>query len=305
MLLTTLAVTLPGCGAGGARPLANVNKVPITLADVRLADAVASLVRHRPPPPEAAGPDRITLAQLVDEETVLLWARRQHLPAPAPRSVAAHAAALESTYGDVRQWRAALARRGLTTSSVRGQIRRALVLAEAFRRITARVPPPSPGRVAAYYTAHRGLFMTPRSVLARQIVVAGSAAAHGLLAAIRHGASFAALARRDSRDRASAAAGGSLGYVLLVPDSSLPGPVYRLLARLRPGAYGIARTRLGYHIVEVQGERPGRVIPLSKVAGAVRAALWTRTKNAVFQQFVKRLRSQARIMWAPNDGGAA
>jgi len=298
-LVTAGLLLLTGCGS--AAPTAVVVRVDgqaVTAGQALAEWRLAALAQHRPPP--AAVPrDHAAWQPLVDQELVWIWARRHRVPPPSGQAVTGAVRAMAASYGGGARWRKALAAHDLTVGELRRLMARQLVLEAVMQRLESHVAPPTATQVTAYWQSHRAAFSVPREVLARQIVVATRHQADLLLSQIRHGANFAALARRDSRDRTSAEAGGSLGWVVLPPPSPGSSTLTRLLARLHPGAYGIARTGVGYHIVEVQAARPSQPVPLAKVAGTIRTLLTTASQNAAFQQFVKRLRSSAKVTWSP------
>jgi hypothetical protein len=296
-LLTAGLLLLSGCGSAAPAVVVRVDGQAVTAGQALAAWRLAALVQHRPAP-SAVPTSRAAWQPLVDQELVWIWARRHRVPPPSEPAVTRAVRVVASTYGGEKRWREAVAAHGLTVGEVRRLLARQLVLESVMQRVASRVEPPAPSQVTAYWQAHRAAFSVPRQVLARQIVVGTRRQAEMLLSQIRHGANFAALARRDSRDRTNAQAGGSLGWVVLTPGSDAASALTRVLARLHPGAYGIAHTGVGYHIVEVQAARPSRPVPLSKVAGTIRTLLTTARQNAAFQQFVKRLRSSAKVTWS-------
>ena len=81
--------------------------------------------------------------------------------------------------------------------------------------------------------------------------------AEGLLAQLRSGADFAALAREHSEDTASATRGGDLGYR---PRGRSPAAYDEVAFSLEPGTVSdVVESPLGFHILEVLGTREGDV----------------------------------------------
>ncbi|MCL8208909.1 MAG: peptidylprolyl isomerase [Actinomycetia bacterium] len=290
-----LAAGLTACGAPTAPPpLAVVNGHAITEQD--LTDAVGSLdVLQNTSLPMDSAHRKAYVAQLVDTELVLEWARQHHVGTDAAKQVSAFVKGVEAAPGGQKALEAALGSHGVTFAGFRRFLTRQFVLNAVFNQQTAHVPAPSAAAVQAYYVAHPAAYTTPRRLLVRHILVKTQAQAQSLLDQIRHGASFAALAQRYSLDRATASQGGSLGYVAEGAASGLVPHFYELMDRLKPGQYGIAHTRYGYHIVEVQAVEPGQLVPLASVAPTIKSQLWLAAKNRVFQQFVGRLHAGAHI----------
>lgn len=294
-----LIAGLTACGAPAAPPpLAVVNGHAITEQD--LTDAVGSLdVLQNTALPMDSAHRKAYVNQLVNTELVLEWAARHHVGADADKAVAAFVKGVEASPGGQKAFEAALASHGVTFAGLQRFLKQQFVLNDVFNQETARVPAPTDAAVRAYYAAHPSTYTTPRRILVRHILVKTQAQAENLLNQIRHGASFAALAQRYSLDRGSASQGGSLGYVAAGAASGLVPHFYELMDRLQPGQYGIAHTRYGYHIVEVQAVEPGQLVPLASVASTIKSQLWLAAKNRVFQQFVGGLRARARIELSP------
>lgn len=282
------AIWLCGCGPG---TLARVNGQPLTAAMLNTRIAMARVID-----PGGRTTSGSALQQLVNETVVLNWARSTRIPTPSAKDVADAIKTAEVAAGGQKAFAARLGAEKEDMAAFTAFVNNQLILEAAFRRVTAAIPSPSPTQVNAYYAAHQARYTTPSSVLAREIVVGTEPRARSLVDQLHHGASFSALAARDSTAAKGRAGGGSLGYVPLGATGSVPAPVASLLKRLKPGQLGIAHTRFGYSIVEVQAVKAGQPVPLSNVAGTIRSELLTERQNAVFQQFVKHLRSRAHVV---------
>jgi peptidyl-prolyl cis-trans isomerase SurA len=120
---------------------------------------------------------------------------------------------------------------------------------------------------AAFERARPQLQHRPPLITFRQIVVTPKPSPHAdsvalakadsLLAAIKKGADFAELAKKESMDPGSKDNGGDLGWQrrgVFVPEFE------RVVFALRPGQIGpIVKTQYGYHIIRVDRVRPGEV----------------------------------------------
>jgi peptidyl-prolyl cis-trans isomerase D len=130
--------------------------------------------------------------------------------------------------------------------------------------------------IQAYYDDHKDdRFSDPEQVRLRHIVVslpadadearraAARKKAEDLLARIRAGADFAAVAKQASDDAASAAKGGELG---LVARGRLPAAVEDAAFALEPGKVSdVIETPGGFEIVKVEEHLPGGPKPLAAV----------------------------------------
>ncbi len=159
------------------------------------------------------------------------------------------------------------------------------------------------GALQRAYQAHIAQFTRPEMRLVRHIMIAlpshptaqAVASAKARLATLRteiqHGASFAALARRYSEDPASAADGGSLGFVT---KADLSKPVGRAAFALKLHTVSAPVVgRSGVHLLEVSAIRPASVVPFATVRSAlVRMALKSRARRRIYH-LSERLRNAA------------
>lgn len=139
----------------------------------------------------------------------------------------------------------------------------------------------------AEYKAKPERFRQPDEVQARHILLAvaadGSndaavkAQAEALLAELRGGADFAALARERSADKGSGARGGDLGR--FSPGKMVPEFDEAVFALRKPGDLaGPVKTRFGYHVIELTERKPGEMRPFDQVLPELREELRTTLK---------------------------
>src|SRR2546422_1696408 len=130
--------------------------------------------------------------------------------------------------------------------------------------------------VAEYYALHKeDKFTEPEQVRARHILikVAADAGADAkaaarkkteeVLAKVKAGADFAALAKESSQDPGSAAKGGDLG---LFPRGRMTPTFEEAAFALQAGGVSdVVETPFGFHVIKVEEHRPGGVKPLEAV----------------------------------------
>ena len=136
---------------------------------------------------------------------------------------------------------AKLAERGETYESARREVRAGLIGMAMTDRITAGVP------------------QTAEHVHARHILVDTPEKAQNILAQLRSGADFVALAQAYSLDASTKDTGGDLGFfprgILLAPE------VEEAAFALQPGQFSdVITSSLGYHIVQVIERDPARQV---------------------------------------------
>ncbi len=100
-----------------------------------------------------------------------------------------------------------------------------------------------------YFRAHQSQFACSSGKDVAHILVASRAAAQQILDRLRGGASFATLARQESSDKGSGAAGGALGC--LTPGAFVP--AFQNAAEAAPfdTPVGPVRSKYGYHVILV------------------------------------------------------
>ena len=116
--------------------------------------------------------------------------------------------------------------------------------------------------------------------------------AEGVLQAIRDGGDFAALARRHS-EGPSAERGGLLGT--FQADELLPG-FDEAMAGLQPGEVsGVARTRVGLHIIRLEDRQVDSFRSLEEVREELQNQLLRDMTEAKYQEWLEALRLQAYV----------
>src|SRR5262249_7907507 len=145
---------------------------------------------------------------------------------------------------------------------------------------------PTDGEIAEYYELHKDeRFTDPEEVHARHVLVkvasdatpeareAARKKAADLLARVKAGEDFAAIASANSDDPGSAANGGDLGFF---PHGRMTPAFENAAFELQPGAVSdVVETPFGFHLVKLEEHREAKVKPLA----AVRDEIVTTLKN--------------------------
>ncbi|MCD6662115.1 MAG: peptidylprolyl isomerase [Comamonas sp.] len=116
----------------------------------------------------------------------------------------------------------------------------------------------------AMYQAHPEDYQNPEQVRVRHILIAptkdkddaaAAKEAADLLAKLKSGADFAALAKEFSADPGSAEKGGDLGF--FAPGRMVPEFTEAAFALKKPGELsGVVKTKYGYHILQLEARKP-------------------------------------------------
>jgi peptidyl-prolyl cis-trans isomerase C len=143
------------------------------------------------------------------------------------------------------------------------------------------------------YKADPARFKAGEQVRARHILIRNTgpeakAKAEGLLAQIKAGASFEAVARAQSEDITTASKGGDLGF--FSPESMVK-PFQAGLADLKnPGDLsGIVESEFGYHLIKLEGRRSAGVLPYAEVREGLRAEARTRAQQEARAEKINKL----------------
>lgn len=148
---------------------------------------------------------------------------------------------------------------------------------------------PTDQQVQDYYEQNlKTEFSHPEQVRARHILIgigtdattaekaAARAKADELLAKLKAGGDFAALAKRYSEDPGTKDKGGELGFF---SRGELVKPFEQVAFSLKPGEYGIAESQFGFHVIQVEESKPLRVDTPEEARPAIIADL--RRKSGV------------------------
>jgi peptidyl-prolyl cis-trans isomerase C len=118
----------------------------------------------------------------------------------------------------------------------------------------------------------------------------------GLLAQVKKGADFAALAKQHSQDPGSAQNGGDLGPVSrgqMVPAFDAA------LFAMKPGQVsGVVETQFGLHIIKAGEAKPARDITFDEAKPQITEYLKQQVRDKKGQAFVEQLKTKARIQIA-------
>ncbi|XAH22990.1 peptidylprolyl isomerase [Xylophilus sp. GW821-FHT01B05] len=121
----------------------------------------------------------------------------------------------------------------------------------------------------AQYNAKPEQFRAPEEVRVRHILIRSTepnakATAEKLLADLKAGADFAALAKEKSGDPGSAAKGGDLGFIK--KGQMVPAFEQGAFALQKPGELSpVVETNFGFHIIELEEKKPVSLLPFDEV----------------------------------------
>ncbi len=114
--------------------------------------------------------------------------------------------------GDQTKFASALSSAGLTESQVLQQVTNQLIEDQLFSKVVGH-PAVTAAQVSRTFAAQQAALATPEQRAISHIVVSSQSQAQSIVAQLKAGGSFAALAAQDSLDKSTSASGGALGTV--------------------------------------------------------------------------------------------
>ncbi len=125
---------------------------------------------------------------------------------------------------------------------------------------------------------------------AQHILVPTQKEADNIIAQLKKGAKFSALAKKYSKDTGSAANGGNLGWS--TPGNFVP-PFAEALTKLKPGEYTTTpvKTQFGWHVIKLDKTRPAKPPALQQL----RPQIMQELQREAIQKYQQELLANAKI----------
>jgi peptidyl-prolyl cis-trans isomerase C len=247
---------------------------------------------------------RQVLDQLVGYKLLIQESKARKLVV-ADAEVDAQIAQMKKQFPNEEAFTKALAEQQLDVDKLRENVRSQMLVS---RFIDIEIGPSiqvTDADIQAFYDQNKEKFNQPETMRASHILIrfpdnADTAAknqsrtqADAILAKLKAGGNFAALAKEFSQDAASAANGGDLGF--FAKAQMLPAFADVAFA-LKPGQMsGVVETQAGYHIIKGEEHRAARVVPLTEASAEIRQFLTQQQQQEKAEAFVNALKAKAKI----------
>jgi len=227
------------------------------------------------------------LTQMIQQDLIDQYAANNHIQVSQ--------AEIDKQENDIKskyppgQFDQILKNQGLTEQDVQNILKERIVLNKAV----APQVHVSNSDVKAYFDKNHALYDKPAQVRARHILVADQKTAQTVLAKLKAGGSWDALAKQYSTDPSTKDKGGELGWFgrgQMVPqfqDAAFGASVGQIV--------GPVKSPFGYHVIQVEGKRPATKATLASVQGQIKDQLVQQQEAAQTPQFLNQLRSTANI----------
>lgn len=185
---------------------------------------------------------------------------------------------------------------GVSKRDVLDEITRTLESSDLYKQVTSKVPAPTDAAVRADYGKHSAQMRSPERRTIRNIVVASQRAAKTVIAKLRAGQPFSAVAASDSLDRATSKRGGLLGSVA---KQDLDGGYAKVAFSARPGqVFGPVKSSSGWNVGIVDKITPSHPLTFADVKKTLTQALWSDSKLKVWNAWLAETIKAAHVRYA-------
>lgn len=310
-LLLPVVLFAAGCGGGSksvpSNSVALVGNEPVTKAEFNflLAGAKSQATAAKATFPKAGTTEYKSLqdkaiAYLVQEKE--LEQKGKDLGVTVTNAdITKQIAQIKQQYfgGSEKAFQAQLKQQGFTLPLLELYQRGNLLSDKLYKKVTSSVTV-SDADIQKYYTSNKTQYMKAASRDLRHILVGSKKQADDLEKQLKAGVSFAALAKKYSKDTLSAVKGGSLGTIergKTVPEFD------KVAFELKTNEISApVHTQYGWHIIQaLSAIKPATTQPLKDVKDTIRQNLLQQKKTDAFQKwldgvkkdFAKKVRYQA------------
>lgn len=233
---------------------------------------------------------RAYLVQLIDQRLIQAEAARHGIEV-TPSELEEALATYRNEYPK-GGFDAMLQDRGLTMDAWQAELVQSLTMEKLLEQVVYAGIEISEMEIAAYYEAHREEFNRPQQVRARQIMVADVAEGQRLLGLLRQGEDFATLAKAHSLSP-DAEQGGDLGFF---GRGDMPTVFDEVVFDLPVGRLSdLVQSEYGYHIFLVEEKRKAAHLGRAEASPEIQTTLENQKREALYQEWLQALRSQASI----------
>jgi len=200
---------------------------------------------------------------------------------------------LKAGFKDDAQFKSALESAGMTEESLATQVRDQLLTQKLIESLSTSAKA-TDAQVQGYYEQNKAQFFQKEAKRASHILFKPEekTKAEDVLKKLNDGGDFAALAKENSIDTATASKGGDLGW----PTTAYVSEFEAALAKLKVGeTSGLVQTPYGWHIIRVTDERKGTQQTLEDVKDQIVQILTQQGKADAYQKYLDDLREKAEI----------
>jgi peptidyl-prolyl cis-trans isomerase C len=280
--------------------IANVNGEPVTQGDVdqELAALMNRMGGGRVPPEmleqSRAQFEPKAFNQIVLKSQLRDYAKKNNVTV-SDADLDAEIKRISSQFPSEEEFKKKLAEQQMTLESLKDEMKKDFLLANAVKFYKASLPSPASAEVEAYYKDHQKEFSHEEQVAASHILFgtdkaadqaakdAQKAKAEDVRKQILGGADFAQMASQYS-SCPSKAQGGDLGSF---EKGQMVAPFEEAAFALKPGEISnVVETQFGYHIIKVSEHQVAGTDPIEKVSGRIKESIQDQALGAWFKSLI-------------------
>ncbi|MDQ0114687.1 peptidylprolyl isomerase [Paenibacillus harenae] len=271
--LVIVLIKPPFGSTGGAVASVNGQDIPQS----KLYDALV----------DAGGPS--TLNNLITEELI-----QQEADAAGVKvtddEVTAEIDKIKASFETPEQFTSTLSQYGMTEESLTRDTKFQLTVSKILEPKTD----VTDEEISQYFEANKDTFTeTPTTVRASHILVATQEEADAILAQLKGGADFAAIAKEKSTDTASAANGGDLDFF---KKADMDPAFGEAAFTLKVGELsGVVQSSFGFHIIKKTDEKLGTYPTLDEKKEEIRKTLVAQEAGGLSEAWLTEIREKAKI----------
>jgi len=269
-----LCVSLAACSNGGGGNVASVNGQAISRSE---------LDRKLESSPAA----KQALTQMVQQTLLDQYARDKKVDV-SQAEVNKREEEIKKKY-PAGQFEQLVKQQGYTEQDVQNILKGQIILEKAV----APQVHVSEADIKSYFDKNHAVFDKPEQVRARHILVTDLKTANDVLAKLKAGGSWDALAKQYSTDPSTKDKGGELGFFnrgQMVPqfqDAAFGAKVGQIV--------GPVKSPFGYHVIQVEEKKPAQKASLASTHDQIKQTLTQQQQNAQAPVFIQQLRANAKI----------
>ncbi len=302
--LALFGVLVAGCGGGGGSAKPAADDVVVVSGDhvtqamfaAALAEERASLKAQGQAVPSAGSSGYAALksnvVNLLVEQAELGIAAKKYGITVSQAEVAKQLAQLKKTQfgGSEKAYAAGIKQQGFTDAMVRGYLKENVLESKLFKKITKGTTA-TKADVDAYYAQNLTQYQKPATRAVQEILVKNNEKlANQIYTQLQSGGSFAALAKKYSKDPGSADKGGNFtatqGSDVPEFDAAVFSPTAKTGALLKP----VKTKQYGWFVIRpVAAITPGKTTPEAKAAASIKTQLESQKQQQVAADWAKNM----------------
>jgi len=241
------------------------------------------------------------LDQLIREELLLQEASRLKIE-PTDKQVEEEIKKFRGEFESEAKYKQFLAANGLSEPKLKDYVKKGLAVQAVQEKALQNLEKVSEAKAKEYYDQNKDTFTVPEQFQVRQILipivgegqkaqVEAKVEAANILARLKKGEDFAALAKEKAQGAASAAELYTFSRGETDPE------LEKAAAALKPGEISPepVKTGYGYHLLKLEKVIPAQVKPFPEVKDEITAFLEDQAKQKAFADYLADLKSKAAI----------